>query len=228
MFIDIGLFILSSLLIYILFRLAKYDSLSNTAVSEKIIIFLHIFIPYLFIFLCLIVGFYLDLDRTWGGFGILSALFVCKFLPNLSLLFSATKVRKDFLCHYFRSNHTNIIYGYLLAVLVTSICQKCPSLIIAVTAYIVGIFLNCNFYLIHIQNMRRSFRRFIRFCQNHWKALIYAAIICFVFWGIPILDSFVLAHLYAIATPPLLVVIGGAIYIAKVKFSSKKEIPIVQ
>lgn len=225
MFTNMGLFILSSFLIYLLFRLAKYDSESNFEISEKIIVFLHIFIPYSLIFLFLIVGFYLDLEGIWGGFGILSALFVCKFLPNLSLFFSATKLRKELLYHYFRSNHTNIIYGYLLAVLVTSICQKCPSLIIAVTAYVVGIFLNCNFYFIHIQNMRHSFRRFIRFCQNHWKALIYAAIICFVFWGIPILDSFVLAHLYAIASPPLLVVIGGAIYIAKVKFSSKKKHP---
>lgn len=223
MLIDFGLLILSTALIYAVFRLVKYDSQTNFSVSEKITTFLHIFIPYLLMFLSLIIGFYLDLERSWGGFGVLAALVVCKLMPNLSLFLSATKDREEILIRYFQSHHTDIIYGYLLAVLKTSICRNCPTLVISIVAYFIGITLNCNFYYMSIRNLKQSFQKTLGSCLRHWKALVYATGILLVFWIVPILHNFIMTHICAIATPFILVLICGLIYIIKIKCDSRKN-----
>lgn len=222
MLTEIAFFLSSAFLIYIVYLLVQYDTHNDFALSEKITTFLHIFIPYLFIFLLVPLGFYLDVKYKWSGFGILSAIVICKFLPNASSALASTEERTQLLLHYFEMQHTNVIYGYLLTITYIAITENCAVLYMPVIAYLVGLFLNCKFYKLSRENLHNSLDVLINFILGHWKSLIYAIVFSFVYLLFPLIEKYVLPHSVAISIPPFFIFIVGIFYIIKLKHDSKK------
>ena len=225
MTIDIFLFFLSILVILTIFHLVQHDMRNDYIFSEKLTTFLHIFIPYMLIFVVLLLGFYLDLGKNFGGLGIIVAAIISKYLPNLSMLLSSSNCRKDFLRTYFQSHHEDIIYGYLLAVMFFAFSAKDKQFYVAILAYLLGLFINCKFSFLCIENILESFNKFLKFYKNHYKVPFYALAFYLFFISFPDFHSFLVDHLWAIIPPSIFTVLGISLYILKDKHKLNEKQP---